>query len=67
MNASFSLVTELERLANALSADGREGTPISLQSVAERIAKSLGVKPKDRKSTRLNSSHSKQSRMPSSA
>jgi GAF domain-containing protein len=47
MNASFSLVTELERLANALSADGRESAPISLQSVAERIAKSLGVKPNE--------------------
>ncbi|MEQ1353473.1 MAG: GAF domain-containing protein [Candidatus Acidiferrum sp.] len=45
MNASFGLVTELERLASALGADGSEGAPISLQSVAERIAKTLGVKP----------------------
>jgi GAF domain-containing protein len=45
MNASFGLVTELERLASALGADSSEGAPISLQSVAERIAKTLGVKP----------------------
>jgi GAF domain-containing protein len=45
MNPSFSLVTELERLASALSADGGESSKISLQSVAERIAKSLAVKP----------------------
>jgi hypothetical protein len=45
MNPSFGLVTELERLASALGADGGEGSPISLQSVAERIAKTLGVKP----------------------
>ena len=45
MNKSFSLVTELERLADALGyMDGGEPTKISLQSVAERIAKSLGVK-----------------------
>ena len=43
MNASFGLVTELERLASALGSDSGEGTPISLQSVAERIAKTLGV------------------------
>jgi GAF domain-containing protein len=34
----------LERLASALSADAGEPTSISLQSVAERIAKALGVK-----------------------
>jgi hypothetical protein len=45
MNPNFSLVTELERLASALSADGEGGTNLSLQSVADRIAKSLGVKP----------------------
>jgi hypothetical protein len=44
MNPSFSLVTELERLASALSADGGASTKLSLQSVADRIAKSLGVK-----------------------
>jgi GAF domain len=45
MNPSFSLVTELERLASALSADEEAGKKLSLQSVADRIAKSLGVKP----------------------
>ncbi|HXM90866.1 MAG TPA: GAF domain-containing protein [Candidatus Dormibacteraeota bacterium] len=45
MNPSFSLVTELERLAKALSSDGGASTKLSLQSVAERIAKLLGVKP----------------------
>ncbi len=43
MNANFGLVTELERLASALAADSGGGSPISLQSVAERIAKTLGV------------------------
>jgi hypothetical protein len=45
MNPNFSLVTELERLASALSADGEGGNKLSLQFVADRIAKSLGVKP----------------------
>ena len=40
-----------------------EGPDISLADLCDR----LGVKPPDRKSTRLNSSHSQQSRMPSSA
>jgi hypothetical protein len=44
MSTSLSLVSELERLANALGTDD-SGTPqISLPSIAERIAKSLGVK-----------------------
>jgi hypothetical protein len=45
MNPSFSLVTELERLASTLSADEEAGKTLSLQSVADRIAKSLSVKP----------------------
>ena len=45
MNPSFSLVTELERLAKALTSDGGASAKLSLQSVAERIAKLLGVKP----------------------
>jgi len=45
MNPNFSLVTELERLASALGADEEAGKKLSLQSVADRIAKSLGVKP----------------------
>jgi hypothetical protein len=44
MSTSLSLVSELERLANALDTDA-SGTPqISLSSIAERIAKNLGVK-----------------------
>ena len=40
----MSLVTELERLADALS-DTADGTsPLAWSSVAERIAKNLGVK-----------------------
>ncbi|HEY8715124.1 MAG TPA: GAF domain-containing protein [Candidatus Acidoferrum sp.] len=45
MNANFSLVAELERLASALSADGGDATKLSLQSVGVRIAKVLNVKP----------------------
>ncbi|HEV3374674.1 MAG TPA: GAF domain-containing protein [Candidatus Acidoferrum sp.] len=44
MSASISLVSELERLANALVTDASETSQISLPSIAERIAKSLGVK-----------------------
>ena len=45
MNPSFSLVTELERLASALGVDEEAGKKLSLQSVADRIAKSMSVKP----------------------
>lgn len=45
MNPTFSLVTELERLAAALDTDTEASKKLSLQSVAERIAKSLSVKP----------------------
>jgi len=38
-----SLVTELERLANALAEDRAETTQISLTAIGERIAKHLGV------------------------
>ena len=44
MNASFGLVSELERLATALDSGKSEDTKISLQAVAERIATNLGVK-----------------------
>lgn len=44
MSTSLSLVSELERIANALVADASETSQISLPSIAERIAKSLGVK-----------------------
>ena len=41
----MSLVTELERLADALASDTIGATPLSLSSVAERIAKNQSVKP----------------------
>lgn len=44
MSIGLSLVSELERLANALESDRQSKTPFTLGSVAERIAKSLGVK-----------------------
>jgi len=44
MNPSFTLVTELERLAKALGSEQGASAKLSLQSVADRIAKMLGVK-----------------------
>ena len=45
MATTYSLVSELERLANALSsASDEESVDVPIASVAERIAKSLGVK-----------------------
>jgi GAF domain-containing protein len=44
MKTSFSLVAELEKLAGALAADDGDAPKISLNSVAERIAKALNVK-----------------------
>ena len=43
------------------------GTDIVARSLSARLTESLGQQVVDRKSTRLNSSHSQQSRMPSSA
>ena len=42
---STNLVSELERLANALEADSSSAAEVSLPAIAERIAKNLGVKP----------------------
>jgi hypothetical protein len=47
MSASLSLVSELERLANTLDTDSSGTTKISLPSIAERIAKSMGVKTEE--------------------
>jgi hypothetical protein len=44
MSTSFSLVSELERLANALETDASSSSQVSLTSIAERIARTLGVK-----------------------
>src|SRR5258708_18187716 len=47
MSVSLSLVSELERLANTLDTDSSGTTEISLPSIAERIAKSIGVKTEE--------------------
>jgi hypothetical protein len=44
MSTTPSLASELERIANALSEDSGATPEVSLTSVAEKIAKSLGVK-----------------------
>jgi hypothetical protein len=41
---STNLVSELERLANALEEDNATSSEVSLPAIAERIAKNLGVK-----------------------
>jgi hypothetical protein len=43
--ASFTLVSDLERIAAALDSDSASVGDISLAGIAERIAKNLGVKP----------------------
>src|SRR5580693_84673 len=45
MTTSLSLVSELERIANAVASDDAATSQISLPGIAERIAKNLGVKP----------------------
>lgn len=47
MSASLSLVSELEHLANTLDTDSSGTTKISLPSIAERIAKNIGVKTEE--------------------
>jgi len=44
MSATISLVSELERIASALTLEQESFAQISLSSVAEKIAKNLGVK-----------------------
>jgi len=44
MTTSVSLVSELERLAIALESDRNSASQISLAEIAQRIAKSMGVK-----------------------
>ena len=60
------------RIVNIASIAGKEGNPNAMPYSAAKagviaLTKSLGKELADRKSTRLNSSHSQQSRMPSSA
>jgi len=45
MTTSLSLASELERIASALESDSSSSSEFSLASIAERIAKNLGVKP----------------------
>ncbi|MGB6682672.1 MAG: GAF domain-containing protein [Candidatus Acidiferrum sp.] len=44
MTTSQSLASELERIATAIESDATATSQISLASIAERIAKNLGVK-----------------------
>jgi hypothetical protein len=44
MSTSLSLVSELERLASSLDTDASGASRISLPSIAERIARNLGVR-----------------------
>jgi hypothetical protein len=44
LTTSHSLASELERIASALESDSATASQISLTSIAERIAKNLGVK-----------------------
>ena len=44
MTTNSSLASELERIATALESDATASAQVSLTSIAERIAKSLGVK-----------------------
>lgn len=44
MSTTLSLVSELERLANALTPEEGAASQVSLSSVAEKIAKTLGVR-----------------------
>jgi hypothetical protein len=44
MNTTLSLVSEMERIANALGTEEGDAMQISLSTVAEKIARNLGVK-----------------------
>lgn len=47
MNTTPGLVSELERIAGALGADDAGASQISLVAVAERIAKTIGVRKEE--------------------
>jgi len=44
MSTTLSLVSEMERIATALSTEQGDASQISLTSVAEKIAKNIGVR-----------------------
>ena len=61
--------SEVKLVSNLLDPDSpdSEGATELAKEIIESLDKSRGKREGDRKSTRLNSSHSQQSRMPSSA
>ena len=61
-----SLATNASKISGITVTDGTVQSPAVITMTAAQIT-TLGSKLADRKSTRLNSSHSQQSRMPSSA
>ena len=74
MNKKFTMLLASAMLATAFSAgaavDAKKGDAILLKSGTDNLSALTGTnfgKLGDRKSTRLNSSHKVQSRMPSSA
>src|SRR5882672_576338 len=44
MSTTLRLVSEMERIASALGAERGQASQVSLSSVAEKIAKNLGVR-----------------------
>ena len=44
MSTTLNLVTEMERIASALGTEQADAPQVSLSSVAEKIARNLGVK-----------------------
>ena len=62
-----ALVAALTKVANLSTLSPDKLTPAKLKELADAALKSGDPARGDRKSTRLNSSHSQQSRMPSSA
>jgi hypothetical protein len=44
MSTTLSLVSEMERIASTLGTEQGDASPVSLSSVAEKIAKNLGVR-----------------------
>jgi len=53
MSTTLSLVSEMERIANALGTEREDASQVSLSSVAEKIAKNLGVRNDEVPSSRF--------------
>ena len=58
---------EIEQIASDFEKDHDDFKSILIKAIGDRLAEAYAELLQDRKSTRLNSSHSQQSRMPSSA